>query len=152
MPRTKKRHLELFIVDIFIAIYNIKRYTDSFENGVALQSSSLHWDATIRSFEVIGEALNHLLLDEHFLKVSPAYFRKIVNFRNVIIHSYFGIDADEVWDIIDHKITDLHQDLLEISMNHFDLKEAIHLSLVEKQIIHEMHTTSFLQELAVLLK
>ncbi|WP_458699915.1 hypothetical protein ACKGJI_08795 [Sulfurospirillum sp. 1307] len=50
------RNVELFILDVFISIYKIKTYTNSFEDGYDLQSSSLHWDATIRSFEIIGEA------------------------------------------------------------------------------------------------
>ncbi len=43
-----------------------------FENGQQLQGNSLHWDATMRAFEIIGESLNHLLENEHFEKSAPS--------------------------------------------------------------------------------
>jgi uncharacterized protein with HEPN domain len=32
---------------------------------------------------------------------------KIKNFRNIIAHDYFGIDSDEIWDIIQNKMKPL---------------------------------------------
>lgn len=40
----KKRDLELFIVDIFVAIEKIKEYTKNFNNPNDFQHSSLHMD------------------------------------------------------------------------------------------------------------
>lgn len=152
MPKVKKRNLELFIVDVFVAIHKIKTYTALFEDGPALQSNSLHWDATIRSFEVIGEALNHLLTDESFSARAPSYFRKIVNFRNAIIHGYFGIDADEVWDIITCKLEDLNDDLLAFSLKNFNLEEAIDLAIVEYSFSNETSIINYLQKLKHLIE
>ena len=111
MSNKKTRDIELFIVDIFVAIQKIKLYTKDFHDEEELRYSSLHWDATIRELEVIGEALNTLLDDEYFCSLSPSYFRKVVNFRNVIAHGYFGIDASEVWNVISHKLELLEDDL-----------------------------------------
>lgn len=33
------------------------------------------------------------------------------DFRNIIAHDYFGIDADEIWDIIQSKILPLKNDI-----------------------------------------
>jgi uncharacterized protein with HEPN domain len=88
MSNKIERDIELFIVDVFVAIKKINNYTDDF------QHSGLHWDATIRQLEIIGEALNKLLDDDKFKLIAPSYF------RNAIAHGYFGIDLDEVWNII----------------------------------------------------
>ena len=54
-------------------------------------------NALVRSIEVIGEAA---------VKISPEYklatpeipWRKLVGMRNRLIHGYFDIDPDTVWD------------------------------------------------------
>jgi len=50
----------------------------------------------IREFEIIGEATNYLIKNEILNK----NYRIIVDFRNKIIHGYFGIDEVIVWDVI----------------------------------------------------
>jgi len=107
----KSRDIELFIVDIFVSLEKIKQYTLDFKNADSFKHSNLHWDATIRQLEIVGEALNHLLTDDKFATYAPKYFRKIVNFRNVIVHEYFGIDEEEVWDVVTHKLIMLNDDM-----------------------------------------
>jgi uncharacterized protein with HEPN domain len=40
---------------------------------------------------------------------------KIKDFRNIIAHDYFGIDADEIWDIIQNKLLPLKNDILQLT-------------------------------------
>ncbi len=108
-----KRDLTLYIVDIFIAIDKIERYTEIFNDGVALLSSELHWDATIRELEIIGEATKYLLEDELIEKK----YRRIVDFRNQIIHGYFGIDEAIVWDVVSTKLGEYKVDLVAMVKN-----------------------------------
>ncbi len=69
--------------------------------------------AFVRSIEVIGEASK---------KVSPDLknrypnieWKAIAGMRDRLIHDYFGVDHDIVWDVIRNKIPDLHNTLLEI--------------------------------------
>lgn len=143
----KARDIELFIVDIFIAIQKIKEYTIDFRDEEQLRFSSLHWDATIRELEIIGEALNNLLNDEYFCSLSPAYFRKVVNFRNAIAHGYFGIDASEVWDIITEKINILEIDIKEITEDKINLQEAIQSQIVDYIELRDENITTYLKEL-----
>jgi uncharacterized protein with HEPN domain len=125
MSNKFKRDIELFIVDIFVSIVKINDYTKVFENPNEFQHSSLHWDATMRQLEIIGEALNKLLEDEKFKSLAPSYFRKIVNFRNTIAHGYFGIDLDEVWNIITNKLEILNNDLKNLVKDNIDISDAI---------------------------
>ena len=112
----------LYIVDIFIAMDKIHRYTDRFNDAEELLDSELEWDGAIRELEIIGEATNYLLkanqIDERY--------RRIVDFRNQIIHGYFGIDENIVFDVIRNKLPQYFEDLLELSQDQkTDVLEAI---------------------------
>ncbi len=62
--------------------------------------------AVIRSLEIIGEASNKL--DPDFKTEHPEIeWRKIIGTRHRLIHDYFGVDYDIVWDIIANKLSDL---------------------------------------------
>ena len=62
--------------------------------------------AVVRSIEIIGEAAKKL--DDEFKSIHyHIEWRKIAGTRDKLIHDYFGIDYDIVWDIIDTKIQDL---------------------------------------------
>lgn len=147
MSKKKQRDIELFIVDIFISIQKIKNYTKNFTNEEDFKHSGLHWDATIRQLEIIGEALNNLLDDKKFNSIAPKYFRKIVNFRNAIAHGYFGIDIFEVWDIITTKLDILENDLKNLSKNNFDLSDAINSEILD----YKNSTDSYIVDYLVLL-
>jgi len=137
----------LFIVDIFVAVYQLNKYTESFSNKDDFRHSSLHWDASIRQLEIIGEALNKLLENESFSQVVPGYFRKIVNFRNVISHGYFGIDVDEVWNVIKEKLHTLNEDLQTIVGRKIDLHLAIETEIEEYILLEDISLVIFLTEL-----
>ncbi|MCX3263460.1 HepT-like ribonuclease domain-containing protein [Pedobacter agri] len=69
--------------------------------------------ALIRSLEIIGEASSKL--DQEFRSLHPHIeWRKITNTRNKLIHEYFGVDYDIVWDIITNKLPNLKVFLEEI--------------------------------------
>jgi len=106
-----KRDVEFYFIDIFIAIYKIELYTSKFDNGEDLLHSMLEWDATIRELEIVGEATNSLIKLE---ALENKKYRKIVDFRNTIIHGYFGIDEDEVWSVITEKLTSFSKELKNI--------------------------------------
>ncbi|MEA2019960.1 MAG: HepT-like ribonuclease domain-containing protein [Campylobacterota bacterium] len=147
MYSNKKRDIELFIVDIFVAIEKTKEYTQPFSNPNDFQHSSLHWDASMRQLEIIGEALNKLLEDEKFNLLAPSYFRKVVNFRNSIVHGYFGIDLDEVWNIITEKLEILRIDLFIIVKDNINLEEAILCEIEEYKSLNDINIVKYLMQL-----
>jgi uncharacterized protein with HEPN domain len=63
---------------------------------------------SIRSIEIIGEATKKLS-DEFKSKHSSIEWKKIAGTRDKLIHDYYGIDYDIVWDILTTKIKELHQ-------------------------------------------
>lgn len=121
-----KRDISLYIVDIYIAINKIQRYTQKFTSAEELKWSELEWDATIRELEIIGEATNKLIKLE-VLKNDK--YRKIVDFRNIIAHGYFGIDEDEVWSVIKDKLILFFLELQNlVTEKNIDIKGAISYS------------------------
>ena len=69
--------------------------------------------ALIRSLEIIGEATTKV--DPDFKYLYPhVEWRKMSGMRNRLIHDYFGIDYDIVWDIIVSKVPDLKNDIDDI--------------------------------------
>jgi len=122
------RDYSFYIVDIFIAMNKIQRYTHTFENAQDFLDSELEWDGAIRELEIIGEATNYLLKAN---QIDPTY-RRIVDFRNQIIHGYFGIDENIVFDVIKNKLPLYYDDLLELSKRqNSDILEAINGSIKE---------------------
>jgi uncharacterized protein with HEPN domain len=145
----KQRDIELFIVDILVAIRKIEEYIKEFDDKEEFRQDSLHWDATIRQLEIIGEALNKLLEDESFEKASPKYFRKVVNFRNVIAHGYFGIDIDEVWNVLTQKLDMLDVDLRKIVKGGIDLTDAINSEISEYKRLDDNLIVKFLKSIEI---
>ena len=63
-------------------------------------------DAVVRNFEIIGEAANRI--PEDFKSDHPEIeWRRMIGFRNRIIHEYFGIDYNTVWRIKEENLSEL---------------------------------------------
>lgn len=53
----------------------------------------------MRNLEIIGEAANRI--PESFTAQHPEIqWRRIVGLRNRIVHAYFGLDLEIVWEIL----------------------------------------------------
>ena len=69
--------------------------------------------ASIRSIEIIGEATKKL--SEPFkAQNSDIEWKKIAGTRDKLIHDYYGIDYEIVWNIITQKIEELHDSLSKL--------------------------------------
>ena len=81
-------------------------YIESFCDGKAknhLYDDAMFRFAIERQLEIIGEAANHLS-EKIKLDNPEAEWRKVTAFRNFIVHEYFGVDLELVWDIIANKV------------------------------------------------
>jgi len=69
--------------------------------------------AVVRSIEIIGEASKKI--DDNFKSIHiHIEWKKMSGTRDKLIHDYFGIDYDIVWDIIESKIPDLDHFLRQL--------------------------------------
>ncbi len=57
------------------------------------------YSAVIREFEIVGEAVGKLT-DELQREYPDVEWQDIKDFRNLLIHEYFGVDLEIVWKII----------------------------------------------------
>lgn len=95
------------------AIEKIETYSRDFENADAFYHDSKSFDASMMQFVVIGEVVARL--DEDFKEEHGNIpWQKIKNFRNIVAHDYFGIDAEEIWDIIQEKLLPLKVDIVAL--------------------------------------
>jgi uncharacterized protein with HEPN domain len=119
-----------------MAILKIEDVVKGFKSSDDLLHDYKSWDTVIREFEIIGEATKHLIK----FGLLPAEFRVVVDFRNRITHEYFGIDKDEVWDIIHSKLGEFKGIVLSLINS---LEREIKLKLIES-FIEDNHYLPFI--------
>ena len=69
--------------------------------------------AFVRSIEIIGEATKQLG-PEIWEKYTQIEWKAVAGMRDKLIHGYFGVDYDLVWDVVTIKIPILHQEIEKI--------------------------------------
>ena len=67
--------------------------------------------AVERQFEVIGEALSQLAKVDHETAERISEYRRIIAFRNILIHGYAQIDHRLVWGVLESKLPTLSQEV-----------------------------------------
>ena len=100
-----KLEIKLLPEDILEAARKILSYTlDRDFNEFINDEKTV--DVVVRNFEIIGEAASRIPTDfksDH----TAIEWRRIIGFRNRIIHEYFGIDYKMVWKIKEEDVSDL---------------------------------------------
>jgi uncharacterized protein with HEPN domain len=77
--------------------------------------------AWLRSLEVIGEATKNL--SKEFREKHPdVEWRKIAGLRDKLIHHYFGVKWEIVWDVVINEIPAIKLQV-EIMLDEFELPE-----------------------------
>ena len=69
--------------------------------------------ACIKQLEIIGEASNHISEDIK-RKFTTIEWLQIVGMRNVLVHEYFGVDSNLVWEIVKNDLPDLKEKVMGI--------------------------------------
>lgn len=91
------------LANIVEAAEKIEKYVAGFLDADDLYQDSRTFDAVLMNFIVIGEMAAKL--SEDFKTNNPEIeWWKIKGLRNIVAHDYFGVDAEEIWQIIHNKI------------------------------------------------
>ena len=106
-----------FLKDIQEAIKRIESYTEDMVYNEFLNDLKTQ-DAVVRNIEIIGEAVKNLSSDFKE-KHDNIEWRKIAGTRDKIIHFYFGVNWDIVWDIIRNKLPALGEEIKELTEKGF---------------------------------
>ena len=108
MPRDYKVYLD----DILEASTKIRNYT----SGLTLEgfkNDTKTLDAVVRNLEVIGEAAKKVP-DDVRSRYPDIEWKKIAGLRDILIHEYFGIDVNIIWDILKNKLPQLDEQVRKI--------------------------------------
>ena len=107
-----RRATPLLVEDIWEAIEKIQRYVAGLDHDTFIKDDKTI-DSVVRNLEIIGEAANRL--PEDFRAQHPEIeWRKIIGLRNRIVHDYFNIDVEIVWEIIQKDLPNLKAKLSSI--------------------------------------
>lgn len=99
---------DLFLLeDMLDAIQKLFNYTDGISFDAYLQHDMLQ-DAVERNFEIIGEAASRLS-DDCKTRNPKVDWRVLKDFRNVIIHKYFDVRQEILWNIIQYDLKEMQQ-------------------------------------------
>ena len=102
---------EVYLHHILDAIERIEGYTT--QGRAAFLSDSMRQDAVIRQLEVIGEAVKQLSAATR--KRAPQIpWREIAGMRDVLIHQYFTVDIEQVWEATQRDLALLRQGIGKI--------------------------------------
>ena len=149
------RRPEFFLIDMLIAIDKIKRKTASITFDMYCHDEDCV-DATLRNLEIIGEATNQLLRQSSFLDKTNIEWKKIVAFRNLVVHFYFGIDLYLVFnDIIKLKIPQLEQGIIAILKSANDqiyVHQAIADAIADMREMYRTESVAYLTKIKNLIK
>lgn len=107
-----KRQVKLYVEDINSAIEDIKSFTKDL-TFQKFKRNKLVIDAVVRNLEVIGEAARNIPKEtkDQYPEIS---WRKIESMRNRIIHEYFNVDLEIVWDTIQKDLPTLEDQIKSI--------------------------------------
>ena len=105
-----KHEVEKHLLDVLEAAQDILLFTDemSFDGYT---DDRLTKAAVERKFEIIGEALNRINKESPDTLNSISESRKIIAFRNLIIHGYDAVSDPIVWDVVQNKLHQLIEDV-----------------------------------------
>ena len=102
------------LLNMLDAIDKIKQYSSPFTSADDFFSATQAFDASLMNFIVIGEMVEKLSNELITASNAEMDWFKIKSFRNILAHNYFGVDAEEVWQIIHNNLPKLETQLKKL--------------------------------------
>lgn len=99
------REWTIYVRDMVACCDHILTYTEGVTREV-FDRHGMVFDATVRNLELLGEAARQLP-EEIRARAPEIEWRKLIALRNILIHSYFGMDDEILWDLVQNKVRPL---------------------------------------------
>lgn len=106
------RDYSVYLSDMLDAIDCVATYTEGYSIG-KLRNDRKTLDAVVRNLEIIGEAAKNV--PQRVRSRHPEIdWKKLAGLRDILIHQYFGIDIEIVWDVVVNKLPALNDNVRKI--------------------------------------
>ncbi len=99
-----------YLYDILLACGELEAFTTG-KSFSDFSTDNMLRSAVERQFEIIGEALRQMLMKDDSLASRISDTKRIIAFRNRLIHGYADIDKEVVWGILETNLPRLHQEI-----------------------------------------
>lgn len=106
------RHDRLYLNDMIAACEKLAVCIEGLSRA-SLEADWIRYDAVLRNLEILGEAAKGV--SEPVRNAHPSIpWRKIAAMRDIVIHHYFGLDKDAIWDAVKNRTLQLLNDLRSV--------------------------------------
>jgi uncharacterized protein with HEPN domain len=99
-----KRDELLLLQDIIDSADKINRYITGIDFDQFIDNSMIV-DAVVRNLEIIGEASKRISEETRY-NHPEVEWKQMSQFRDILIHDYFGVDYEIVWDVCQNRLSD----------------------------------------------
>lgn len=113
-----KNGYQVYLLHILDAIRNIEEFTKGCSKEKFLKAKIIQ-DSVIRNLEIIGEAAKHVPASVR-RKYASIEWKRIAGMRDILIHEYFGVDLDRVWQVLKVRLPELKEGINKILSNEAD--------------------------------
>lgn len=107
-----------YLVDIIEAAEAIARFLDGIDREAFL-NDELRQSAVLQKIAVIGEVTGKIGPDLRS-KYPEVDWPQIVGMRNILVHSYFSVKINIVWQTATQAVPELHKQIAQILAQEFD--------------------------------
>jgi len=104
-----------FAEEMLEAVKKIERYTQNLTRE-SFKKNELVIDAVLRNLEIMGEAAKNVPVEvrEQHPEIP---WKRIIGLRNIVIHRYFGIDINIIWEIVTRNLPQTKPALVRLLEN-----------------------------------
>jgi uncharacterized protein with HEPN domain len=106
------RDYRVYLDDITAAIDKIAAFTEGMSEQ-QFKEDSKTFDAVVRNLEIIGEAAKNVP-DEVRRRFTEIEWRKAAGLRDILVHEYFAVDSEIIWDVVKNKLPQLRRQVADV--------------------------------------
>lgn len=111
-----ERHWRHRVEHLLEAVQRIRRYTADLDQA-SFAKDERTIDAVVRNFQVMGDAARQVPADVQ-ARYPDVPWREIMAMRHVLVHDYFRVKSDVIWNTIQAELPALIEPFQRILSDH----------------------------------